>query len=91
MEAIACGTPVIASNAYSLPEVVGEAGILIDPHDVGGLIEAMERVLLDEPLRSEMRARGLEWARGFTWEKAVWETLAVYREVVQMLLPCHAL
>ena len=82
LEAMACGTPVIASNASSLPEVVGEAGILIDLHDVGGLIEAMERVLMDEPLLSEMRARGLERARGFTWEKAARETLAIYREVV---------
>ena len=82
LEAMACGTPVITSNTSSLPEVVGGAGILIDPHDVGGLVEAMGRVLTDEPLRAEMRVKGMERARGFTWEKTARETLGVYRWIV---------
>ncbi|MFQ6057989.1 MAG: glycosyltransferase family 4 protein [Anaerolineae bacterium] len=82
LEAMACGTPVIASNTSSLPEVVGEAGILIDPHHVGGLVEAMERVLMDEPLRAEMRAKGLERARRFMWGRAAAMTLEVYRSVL---------
>ena len=62
--------------------MVGGAGILIDPHDVGGLVEAMGRVLTDEPLRAEMRVKGMERARGFTWEKTARETLGVYRWIV---------
>jgi glycosyltransferase involved in cell wall biosynthesis len=82
LEAMACGTPVVASNASSLPEVVGEVGLLVDPHDVGGLAAAMERTLADERLRAEMRAKGLERARAFTWEKTARETLRVYAEVL---------
>ena len=81
LEAMACGTPVITSNTSSLPEVVGEAGILIDPRDVRALAEAVERVLADERLRAELRAKGVERARQFTWEKTARETLAVYRSV----------
>ena len=81
LEAMACGTPVIVSNASSLPEVVGEAGIMVEPHDVSGLIKAMERILTDKWLREEMRIKGLERARQFTWERAARETLRVYAEV----------
>ncbi len=79
LEAMACGTPVIASNASSLPEVVGEAGILIDPHDVRALTEAMRRALTDEQLRKELQIKGLDRAKQFTWERAAQETLEVYR------------
>jgi rhamnosyl/mannosyltransferase len=60
LEAMACGTPVITSNASSLPEVVGEAGIMVEPRDVRVLTEAMERVLTDEGKRREMREKGLQ-------------------------------
>ena len=76
---MACGTPVVASDASSLPEVVGEAGIMVEPRDVRGLAEAMERVLIDKHLRAELRAKGLERAKQFTWERAAQETLEVYR------------
>jgi glycosyltransferase involved in cell wall biosynthesis len=69
LEAMSCGTPVITSNTSSLPEVVGDAGILIDPRDVDGLVEAMRRVLGDPALREQMRSRGLARAAGFTWER----------------------
>jgi len=81
LEAMACGVPVICSNASSLPEVAGEAAILFDPLDVEGMAAAMERVLGDEELRAELRARGLERARGFSWEKCARETLAVLEAV----------
>ena len=83
LEAMACGTPVVASDASSLPEVVGEAGIMVEPRDVRGLAEAMERVLIDKHLRAELRAKGLERAKQFTWERAAQETLEVYREVLR--------
>ena len=81
LEAMACGTPVICSNAASLPEVVGDGGILIDPRDVGALVEALERVLSDENLRRDLRARGLAQASRFSWESAARETCAVYEAV----------
>lgn len=82
LEAMACGTPVVCSNAASLPEVVGDAAILVDPYDVEGLAEAMYRVLTDTDLREELRAKGLERARQFTWERTARETVAVYQEVL---------
>jgi len=83
LEAMACGTPVIASNVSSLPEVVGDAGILIDPQDVEGLTVAMWRVLSDETLQREMREKGLKRAEIFSWERAAQETLTVYRLVAE--------
>jgi glycosyltransferase involved in cell wall biosynthesis len=82
LEAMACGTPVITSDTSSLPEVVGEAGIMVALHDVDGLVEAMERVLTDEGEQKRMRERGLQQAATFSWERTARETLAVYREVV---------
>lgn len=81
LEAMACGTPVVCSNAASLPEVVGDAAVTVDPYDVDALAEAMQRVLADRDLREDLRARGLARARQFTWERTARETLAVYREV----------
>jgi glycosyltransferase involved in cell wall biosynthesis len=83
LEAMACGTPVITGNVSSLPEVMGDAGILVAPGDVGGLVTALKRVLTDSHLRAQMSAKGLAQARKFTWEKAAQETLAVYRRVMQ--------
>ena len=83
LEAMACGTPVIASNTSSLPEVVGEAGLLVNPHDIHTLVAALKRVLADEHLRAEMKAQGLERAQAFTWERTARETLRVYEEVLR--------
>ena len=78
LEAMVCGTPVVCSNAASLPEVVGSAAITVDPYDVGCLAEALRRVLSDEQLQEDLRQRGLVRARQFTWETAARQTLAVY-------------
>lgn len=83
LEAMACGAPVISSNASSLPEVVGDAGIMVEPRDAGALAGALARVLNDDALRREMRARGLAQAAHFTWERAARETLAVYETVLK--------
>jgi len=82
LEAMSCGTPVVATNAGSVPEVVDTAGLLVDPHDVEGWAEAMARLWGDAALRQDLRARGLERAARFSWERAAQETLAVYGEAV---------
>lgn len=81
LEAMACGCPVIASNTSSLPEVIGEAGILVDPLDADGFANAMKRIISDDSLREELIKKGIERARLFSWEKAAKETLAVYSQV----------
>jgi glycosyltransferase involved in cell wall biosynthesis len=81
LEAMACGAPVITSNTSSLPEVVGDAAILIDPRNSGQLCHAMRTVLADDVLRLGMREKSLAQARLFSWERAAEETLAAYREV----------
>lgn len=82
LEAMACGTPVISSNAASLPEVVGDAGWLVSPTDVEELAEAMRRVILDPALREEMKARGLARASQYSWHRTAQETAQVYRRVL---------
>lgn len=81
LEAMACGCPVITSNTSSLPEVVGDAGILIGPYDAKRLAEALKLVLTNSKLRHEMIEKGLAQARKFTWEKTAQETLKVYEKV----------
>lgn len=83
LEAMASGTPLICSNASSLPEVVGDAGILFDPRDLGALTHAMARVLGDEALRADLRQHGLQQARKFSWERTARETLAVYEDITR--------
>ena len=68
-EALACGTPVIASNTTSLPEVVGEAGILLDPYDLPGFAAAMRRVTEDDAYAAELRAKAVAQAGRFDWEQ----------------------
>jgi glycosyltransferase involved in cell wall biosynthesis len=80
---MACGTPVITANTSSLPEVVDEAGLTVDPLDVEGLAQAMRRVLDDEALRQEMRERGLKRAEGFSWTKTAQETVQVYQRAME--------
>ena len=81
LEAMACGAPVVCSNRSSLPEVAGDAALLVDPLDVDALAAALAQVLSDETLRREMRARGLTQAAQFSWERTARETLAVYQKV----------
>jgi len=75
LEAMACGTPVVCSEASSLPEVAGDAAILMDPLDVCGWAEAMEQALDNEEVRRELVARGLAQARRFRWDRAAREWL----------------
>ena len=79
LEAMACGTPVVASNVSSLPEVVGDAALKVDPFDVAALSEAMARLLSDAPVRAELIQRGLDQARRFTWPQSAIALLQVYR------------
>ncbi len=77
LEAQACGTPVLASNTSSLPEVVGDAGLLVDPYDVQAIADGIARLVNDEELRMSLRERGLRHAAGWTWERTARETLTV--------------
>jgi glycosyltransferase involved in cell wall biosynthesis len=81
LEAMACGTPVIVSDAASLPEVVGDAGISIGPREPIGWAQAMQRVWHDEPYRAELRARGLQQSKKFTWLETARQTAATYQQV----------
>jgi glycosyltransferase involved in cell wall biosynthesis len=81
LEAMACGTPVICSNRAALPEVVGRAGILVDPADPDALGKALLRVLTDRDRREDLSARGQAHARHFSWDKAAVETAALYADV----------
>lgn len=81
LEAMACGTPVITSNTSSLPEVVGEAALQIDPGDPDTLAEAMNAVLDDESLAASLRERGFDRVKRFSWERAARQTLELYHRV----------
>ena len=80
LEAMACGAPVVCSNRTSLPEVVGEAGLLVDPTAIPALSAAILRVLTSPETAQELRARGIARAGQFTWERVARQTVAVYEE-----------
>jgi glycosyltransferase involved in cell wall biosynthesis len=84
LEALAHGTPVITSNTSSLPEVVGEAGVLVDPYDVHAIARAMEQLLVDEKLAGSLRRAGRERALEFSWECTARETLHIYQRGMEM-------
>src|SRR6185436_13559507 len=77
-EAMACGTPVVASTASSVPEVAGDAALLVDPLDVQAISEGLARVLTDETLAGALRQRGPLWARRFSWERSISRVREVY-------------
>lgn len=79
LEAMQCGTPVIVSNASSLPEVAGKAGFAVPPHDVKQIADALYNVLVNSELRTGMIETGLEHVKQFSWERAARDTLKVYR------------
>ena len=80
LEAMACGTPVVASNRTALPELAGDAALLIDPESVDELAAAIDRVLNDAALARELGGRGLERSRRYSWAETARQTLAVYRD-----------
>jgi glycosyltransferase involved in cell wall biosynthesis len=81
LEAMACGIPVICSNTSSMPEVTGDAALLVPPIDVAAWVGAINRVLDDEMLHDDLVARSLARAALFSWKKVAWETLEVYQLV----------
>jgi glycosyltransferase involved in cell wall biosynthesis len=81
IEAMACGAPVITSNTSSLPEVVGDAALTVDPHHSEELAQALTRLLGDEQLRADLRQRGYERAQRYTWAGAARKMLAVYQQL----------
>ena len=83
LEAMACGTPLIASNASSLPEIVGDAGIMVNPKNINGLAETIHKVLTDKELRKKMIRKGLKRASLFSWRTSAEETLRICEAVYQ--------
>ena len=81
LEAMASGTPVVTSNQSSLPEVTGDAAVLVDPYDVSSIVDGMRRVLTDPVLAANLRRRGPERAREFSWPRSVQKIRAVYEQV----------
>ncbi|MDQ2806169.1 MAG: glycosyltransferase family 4 protein [Chloroflexota bacterium] len=84
LEALACGTPVLAADAGALPEVVGDAGLLLPPSDPAAWATALERVLGDPALEADLRRRGPVQAARFSWAQAARQTLAVYRQLAAL-------
>jgi glycosyltransferase involved in cell wall biosynthesis len=82
LEAMACGTPVLTSNLSALPEVAGDAGLLVDPYDADAISTGLAELLESQSRREELSRRGLERARRFTWHQVAEQTLHVYRQIV---------
>ncbi len=83
LEAMACGTPTVVSNRASLPEIVGEAGLLCEPNDPDSIADAIRCVLTDSTLAKELRRRGLIQSATFSWRETAQQTLAIYRQVLE--------
>jgi glycosyltransferase involved in cell wall biosynthesis len=86
LEAMACGTPVVTSNSSSLPEVVGDAGIMVPPTDTDALAAALVQMLQDDTLRQTCRERGIQRARSFSWRTTAEKTRKVYEQVAKSLV-----
>ncbi|MBZ5571070.1 MAG: glycosyltransferase family 4 protein [Acidobacteriia bacterium] len=82
LEAMAHGTPVVTSNTSSLPEVVGNAAVLVNPENVFEIMRALHRVLLDQPVREKLKQRSYEQAQKFSWDASARQILKIYEEVV---------
>ncbi len=83
LEAMACGTPVVTSNVSSLPEVAGDAALLVDPYDVDAIADGIHRVVTDDGLRADLSARGIARVREFSWAQSVAAIHRIYMEVLQ--------
>jgi glycosyltransferase involved in cell wall biosynthesis len=81
LEAMAHGTPIVTSNTSSLPEVVGNAAVLVNPENVFEIMRALHRVLLDQPVREKFRQRGYEQVKKFSWETSARQIIEVYEAV----------
>jgi glycosyltransferase involved in cell wall biosynthesis len=81
IEAMACGAPVITSNTSSLPEVVGDAALQVDPHNVDELAHAITRLLQNQQLREDLRQNGYQRAQLYTWERSARQTLRIYQQL----------
>lgn len=81
LEAMACGIPVVTTNVSSMPEITGDAGVLVDPYDVDSMADAIRRVVVDREIHAELECKGLERARMFSWERTAKETVAVYERI----------
>jgi len=82
LEAMACGAPVVTSNVSSLPEIAGDAALLVDPYDVDAIADGIRRAVTDEALRADLIQRGLARARAFSWAQSVGEIHKIYMEVL---------
>src|SRR4029077_10690364 len=87
LEAMVHGTPVVTSNVSSLPEVVGNAAVLVNPENVFEIMRALHRVLTDQPLRERMKERGYQQATKFSWDMSVHRILDAYRQIANEPLP----
>src|SRR5207237_1129200 len=90
LEAMACGTPVVTSRISSLPEVVGDAALLVDPYSVDDIASALERVLGDDALRGSLVARGRARVQDFSWERSARAIHAGYMKVLGVTVPAVA-
>jgi glycosyltransferase involved in cell wall biosynthesis len=82
LEAMACGTPVVTSNVSALPEVAGDAGMLVDPYETSAIAHGLQELLESQSRRDELTRRGLERARYFTWSQVAEQTVRVYRQTL---------
>lgn len=85
LEAMVCGTPVLTSNCSSLPEVVGDAGLLVDPKDVDEIAKGILQVLKNREFREKIREKGIERAKRFSPQRAIEATIEVYREMAELI------
>ena len=90
LEAMKCGAPVIVGNKTSLPEVVGDAALMIDPFDINAIATAIQKVSSDAELRSQLRAKGLQRASQFDWKETARRTLAVYEKAFSLNRRAHS-
>lgn len=83
LEAMACGTPVITSNVSAMPEVVGEAGLLVDPNDSGAIADSLQNFYQDTLLQEQLRTKGLARAKVFSWEKTAGDIAEIYQQLLE--------
>jgi glycosyltransferase involved in cell wall biosynthesis len=81
LEAMASGTPVVTSNVSSLPEVAGNAAVLVDPYSASAIADGIYRVLTDDTLRMDLKRRGIERATQFSWESSVRRVREIYGQI----------